>query len=107
MRLKLLTTAALVLGFALLLLGPTVLRQRPRPIGYHTPLRREIEAFEIIFAGYVGMSACAFMGAGCLAALMMRSAREEYARQAIANIQDLVEGSIQDLRSRPRPGQKS
>ena len=104
MRLKLLSTGALVFGLALVLLWPWILRQRPRGFDHHPPVRREVAAFQVMFGGYVGASVFSFMAAGCLAALMMRQTREEFARQAMANVRDLVEGSMEDLRSRGKGG---
>lgn len=104
MRLKLLTSSALILGIMLVLMWPWVLRQRPRHVGDISPPRREVGSFQVMFAGYVGVCAFSFMTAGCLAMLMMRRAREEFGRQAMANVQELVEGSMQDLRSRDKRG---
>jgi len=104
MRLKLLTAGAFVLGLVLLFMWPWVLHQRPRGVGGHPPNRRELGSFQVMFAGFVSASAFSFMTAGCLAALMMRNAREEFARQALENVKDLVEGSMQDLRSRGKAG---
>ncbi|MHB8636348.1 MAG: hypothetical protein ACYC96_07740 [Fimbriimonadaceae bacterium] len=104
MRLKLATSAALVLGVVLVVMWPWVLQQRPRMTSGHRPLRREVDAFQVMFAGYAGACVFSFMAAGCLAALMMRSAREEFSRQAMANIRELVEGSMEDLRSRGKHG---
>lgn len=106
MRLKLLMTSALALGFVMLFLWPWVLRQRPMAVDGHKPLRREANAFQLIFTGYVGASVFSFMAAGSLAALMMRNAREEYANQAMSNVRELVEGSMDDLRSRKSSGPK-
>jgi len=104
MRLKMLTSAAMLLGFVLVVMWPWVLRQRPHPAGGHPPIRREVGSFQVMFAGYVGACAFSFMTAGCLAALLMRAAREEFSRQAMANVRDLVEGSMEDLRSRGKGG---
>ena len=104
MRLKLLTTSALVLGIVLILMWPWVLRQRPRHVGDIPPPRRAVAAFQLMFAGYLGVCASSFMTAGCLSMLMMRNAREEFSRQAMANVQELVEGSMEDLRTKSKRG---
>jgi len=104
MRLKALTSSALILGIILVLMSPWVLRQRPRHVGGISPPRRAVASFQLMFAGYVGTCAFSFMTAGCLSMLMMRYTREEFSRQATANVQELVEGSMQDLRSRQKRG---
>ncbi|HLK14277.1 MAG TPA: hypothetical protein VKT78_05695 [Fimbriimonadaceae bacterium] len=107
MRLKLLTTGAFVLGIVLILMWPWVIRQRPLAMDGIGPPRRMVAAFQVMLAGYMGASTFSFMTAGCLAMLVMRNAREEYARQALENVRELVEGSMEDLRSRnkARPDQ--
>ena len=106
MRLKALMSLALILGVVLLLSTPAVLGQRPRPTGSIPAPRRVVGAFQVMFAGYVGACAFSFMTAGCLAMLIMRNTREEFSRQAIANVQSLVEGTMEDLRSKDKRGRE-
>ena len=104
MRLKVLTSSALILGIVLVMMWPWVLRQRPHHLGGMPPVRRAVAAFQLMFAGYGGLCAFTFMTAGCLSMLMMRNAREEFSRQAMANVQELVEGSMEDLKSKGKHG---
>jgi hypothetical protein len=100
MRVKLLTTGAFILGLVLVMAWPWILRQRPRPVGDVAPPRRAVGAFQVMFAGYVGVTVFSFMTSGCLAMLLMHNTREEFSRRAMENVRELVEGSMEDLRSR-------
>ena len=102
MWLKVLTSASLLFGFVLLLIAPWVYGQRPGLHTHHAPLR-ELQEFQVMFAGYIGTSIFSFMTAACLSVLLIRQAKEEYSALATENLRGLVEGSLEDLRSRNKP----
>jgi hypothetical protein len=106
MWLKLLTTAAFGFGILLLALWPWIYRQRP---GLHSTFvpHRNLEEFQLMFAGYICASAFTFMMAACLSALLIRQTREEFGRESTENLRGLVEGSLEDLRAGQRKGPKS
>lgn len=95
---KALTSLMLALGVLMALCWPWVLRDRPRGALGYPPDPRLAQAYEVMLLGYAGATMFAFMTAGTLSGLMIRNVREEFATQAIGNIQQLVEGSLEDLK---------
>lgn len=90
MRLKVLTTAFMVLSLALLLGMPWMLRSRPKDGD-----RREVVAFARRLLVYEGALVIALAATGITAILIVRRAREEYRKASHDNLQILLEGTLE------------
>lgn len=101
---KLLTTCCLLTGIVLVLAWPWALRHRPVGIDGYGVNHELLGAYQVMFVGYASASIFAFLTAGCLAMLLIRQMREEYAAQRIEIVKNLVAGSLEDLSSK---GKKS
>jgi len=91
-RLKIFTTAALLLGFGLLVSWPWTLGPRP-PKG--AP-RAEFTAYSRRAAIYLGGLLLSVTSSGVGALLIMRQVKEDYRRQSIRNMEGLVESTRED-----------
>jgi hypothetical protein len=97
-RLKILTSASLILGFCGLLLGPWMLQMRPRR-------GAEPEAFvryAWLASGYLGVMLIAFVAASVGAFLIVRRTRDEFAQQSKRNLTSLIEGTQSDIQRESR-----
>ena len=93
MRLKLLTTAGLLVGFGLLIAFPQLVGPRPAK-----------GASKRVYADYsrrtswvVGGFVVCLITSGVGAVLIIREARKEYREQATRNMHDLLEAARQDV----------
>lgn len=92
MRLKIATTALLIFGLALLLLWPWVVGPRP-PADAPKP---ELAAFAVRLMIYMGATILTFAVTAALALLVARQARKQYREEALANLRELIEGTLKD-----------
>ena len=97
---RFLTTLCLSFGIILVLFWPWALRHRPPKLATYGVNHELLGAYQVMFVGYAGSAICAFLTAGCLAFLLIRQTREEFAAQRIEVVKKLVEGSMEDLRKK-------
>lgn len=92
MRLKILTSALLLFGAALLVAWPWVLGPRPAS-GAGRQAVAQWGAYALL---YFLVTCLTFLSAAFCAALLMRANRLRYLEEMRENLKDLVEGSLND-----------
>jgi len=114
MRLKLATTALLLFGIVMLLGWPIMVGKRP-PTGPETRLsqtelrklppeqqvqarerRRALARWTLRYAIYFLVMLTTFAATAICAALVARQARAEYRKEAVDNLRELIEGTLED-----------
>lgn len=96
MALKVITTVALLLGFGLLVLFPSVLMRRPAQTAPVAERRAFVRTLQYQLGGLLGCMVVSGTGA----ILIMRKVRREYAERTRENMQELIEGTLQDHRKK-------
>lgn len=94
--LRFLTPFFLILGIALSLGFPWVVKARPHGGG-----RIALEHYSLAFGSYLLVTMFSFIAAAVCAIFMVRKVRESYRDQSRQNLQDLVESA---LRQHQKPG---
>lgn len=92
MRLKILTSAFLILGFGLLISWPWIVGRWPPS---DAPQKERLR-FASRFVYYTGGTVIVFAVTGLLAVLLLRQARKEFREEARKNLHELVEGTLTD-----------
>lgn len=92
MRLRVFTTAMMVVAFCLMCLYPFALQHRPHRTD---PKPVRVRYLQKMLALNTGMI-LSFSGAAICSILIIRRAREEYRSQAEQNMRILVEGALAD-----------
>lgn len=93
MRLKVVTSAFLVIGFGLLFAWPQMLAMRPP----HGAPRAEFKQYGWKLLAFTGCVIVTFSGATLGAIFIVKSAREEFKRQSLENMQQLIEDSRKEV----------
>jgi hypothetical protein len=94
LRLKILTTAALILGFGLLIGFPAIVGSRP-PKGSS---KRENVAYSRRASNVLRGFVVCIIASGVGSYLVIRQARQEYRELAAKNMRDLLEAARQDAK---------
>jgi hypothetical protein len=92
MRLKLATTTLLVFGLFLLVSWPWSVGRAP---SREAPVEERL-AYAKRLAFFVSGTVVVFGATGILALLVARQARKELREEAMANLKELLEGTLQD-----------
>jgi len=92
MRLKVLTTAFVLAGLALLILWPWLVGPRPDA----SAGRLALASYGQRLLMYFGVTALTWLGAAFCAWLLIRQTRREYLESLHKNVQSLIEGSLRD-----------
>ena len=98
MRLKILTTALVIFGLALMVMWPAFIGKQPVE-------REELARWLLRASFYVMTILVSLVGAAIGAVVLSRRAREEYRAQADANMRDLIEGTLSDHKTKKEPEQ--
>lgn len=91
MLLKILTTAFVVTGVALILFLPVLMGQRP----VHGT-DKELANFGLRMLTYFGVSCAVWIGAAVCSVLLARKVRLQYLEEQRENVQELVKGTMKD-----------
>jgi hypothetical protein len=92
MRLKVVTTALLLFGFALLVSWPWIVGAKPPK---EAP-RNERAAYAKRFVYYTGGTIIVFSVTAFCAILLTRQARNEFREAARKNLEELIAGTLED-----------
>lgn len=92
MRLKVFTTAALLFGVVLLIAWPFILGDQPAKTAPEPDRLRYFLRFGLYFLALIITFFTAALGAFFVA----RRAREQFREEAVGNLHDLIESSLED-----------
>lgn len=92
MRLKIATTACLIFGLILLLSWPWWVGAKPDD----DASRQDLARYGLRMLSYFGVTSLTFIAAAVLALFVARQTKDAYRTEAMSNLKDLVEGSIED-----------
>lgn len=91
MFLKVLTTALVVCGLAMVFAVPYVLGSKPPTDDQHA-----LAQYGVRVLTYFGITCFVWIGAAACAVALMRRVRTEYLEDKGHNIKDLIEGTLRD-----------
>jgi hypothetical protein len=100
-RLKILTTAFLVLGLCILLSYPFTVGAAPTDGSE----KKEVKAYLIRLTTYFGASAFAMLAAAFCATLIVKRAKVEFAEKKLSNLEELLSAQAEVLRKKRDDGE--